>query len=169
MSRYSESLEERYRQQERQARHRGIGWEFTFESWHQLWLDSGKLHLRGKGSGKFVLGRRGDVGPYSVGNCDVIPFEQNIRDGRARCKVEKPPKPRKIPRGWTYRNKGVKRFQVMVGPRYVGVFATQAEAELAYAIATGAHVSGSESVETAVSIFHAPQGYSTGFKNHAAA
>jgi hypothetical protein len=140
-NRYADSLLERFKQQARQAKQRGLGWEFTFEAWQQMWLDSGKLHLRGKGTGKFVMARRGDVGPYSESNCFICSFEQNIRDGHLVAK-ERPPKPQREARGWTLRP-GVKArgkpYQVMVGSRYIGVFSTQSEAEIAYTAARVSH------------------------------
>ena len=33
----------------------------TFEEWLQVWIDSGKLHLRGNGRGKFCMGRKNDL------------------------------------------------------------------------------------------------------------
>ena len=156
--RYGALLEERYKQQARQAKQRGLGWEFTFETWHQMWLDSGKLHLRGKGSGKFVMARRGDIGPYSPSNCFICPFEQNISDGvkGKRRGPPKPPKPLREVRGWTFRVGHRKPYQVMLGAKYIGVFATQEEAESAYFAAKQS------------SVFFSPTGYSTGFKNHGA-
>lgn len=133
---YATSIEERFKQQARQARQRGIDWQMTFGEWHQMWLDSGKLPLRGKGAGKFVMARRGDVGPYSAANCFICSFEQNVRDGRT-WDVKGAGKNRRIDaRGWTYIAK-VGRYQVMAGRRYIGRFLTQQEAEAAYRAAIG--------------------------------
>lgn len=125
---------ERFKQQRWRAANRGLGWEFTFEQWLEFWMASGKWHLRGKGTGKYVMARRGDVGPYSPGNCFICPFEQNISDGHLPARP-KPTKPPRQVRGWTYRSgPRFKRrpFQVMHGDRYVGSFASQTEAESAY-------------------------------------
>lgn len=134
--RYKNSVEERYKQQARQAKHRGIEWQFTFESWMQLWNESGKFHLRGKGTGKYVMARRGDLGPYSPDNCFICPFEQNVRDGHISCGNVARPKPKKerAARGWTYlKNRANTRpYQVVLGDKYIGCYATQAEAEAAF-------------------------------------
>lgn len=132
---YWRSIEQRYKQQARQAKHRGLEWLFTFETWMAMWQESGKLHLRGKGSGKYVMARRGDAGPYSPENCFICPFEQNIRDGHINAGNVARPKPRKerSARGWTFVARAKSRpYQVMLGNKYIGSYATQAEAEAAY-------------------------------------
>lgn len=67
----------RYREQKYNARGRGIEWSLTYEEWLKIWTDSGKLHLRGRKGGGYVMARFGDVGPYSVENVSIVPFEQN--------------------------------------------------------------------------------------------
>lgn len=132
---YANSLECKYRQQARQASQRGLGWFFTFETWLHMWEASGKLHLRGKGAGKYVMARRGDVGPYSPENCFICPFEQNIRDGHKNAGriASNPEKKVRTARGWTYVARSKKRpYQVMLGDKYVGSYATQEEAEGAF-------------------------------------
>jgi hypothetical protein len=54
----------------------------TFEEWLQVWTNSGKLHLRGKGSGKFCMARKDDLGDYTVGNVEIKSCEQNSREGK---------------------------------------------------------------------------------------
>lgn len=56
--------------------------KLTFEEWLQIWLDSGKLHLRGRGAGKFCMGRHDDLGDYEVGNVSIVPWEQNSADAK---------------------------------------------------------------------------------------
>jgi hypothetical protein len=129
---------ERFKQQRRRATARGIGWQLSFEQWLGLWLASGKWHLRGSGSDKFVMARRGDVGPYSPDNCFICPFEQNVADGH-RFRSGKP-----AGRGWTLREGARfsrRPYQVVYRHKYIGVFATQAEAEAAYLAAVQSHSS----------------------------
>lgn len=132
----------KFHQQRLQAKHRGIEWMFTFEHWWDFWQKSGQWHLRGKGFGTYVMARRGDEGPYSASNCYICPFEENMADGRARRKprvrVERPrTEPRTI-RGWSYIKRATNRpYQVCVAGRYIGCYATQAEAEAAYANSKG--------------------------------
>lgn len=125
------SPQARYAQQRQRALARGIPWELTFDQWMAIWRDSGKFELRGKKTGQYVMARRGDVGPYSESNVFICLFSDNIKDayknkpcggwlnlGRGR--------------GWTYRDGHAKPFQVTFRRKYVGVFATQTEAEAAY-------------------------------------
>ena len=66
-----------YRKQVIHAETRGIAWEFTFESWLKVWVDSGRLKQRGRGPGKFCMARNGDVGPYSPENVSIKAQEEN--------------------------------------------------------------------------------------------
>tara|TARA_R100000365_G_C2748380_1_gene79763 strand:+ start:766 stop:1197 length:432 start_codon:yes stop_codon:yes gene_type:complete len=131
---YQGSIEQRYKQQARQAKQRGIEWKFTFEAWLRMWEQSGVIHLRGKGTGKYVMARRGDVGPYSPENCFICPFEQNIRDGHKTSASTRVPSEKVLnARGWTLLKGSRKRpYQVTLCSKYIGSFATQAEAEAAY-------------------------------------
>ena len=54
----------------------------TFDEWLQVWIDSGKLHLRGSGRGKFCMARKDDLGDYAVGNVEVKANEENSREGK---------------------------------------------------------------------------------------
>lgn len=49
------------------ARKRGIGWGINLWQWWTVWQESGKWALRGRGQG-YAMCRKGDVGPYAVGN-----------------------------------------------------------------------------------------------------
>ncbi len=62
---------EAYSHHKARATFDGIAWEFTFESWHSMWVSAGGFCLRGKGAGKFVMARHGDVGPYSPENVTI--------------------------------------------------------------------------------------------------
>ena len=54
----------------------------TFEEWLQVWMDSGKLHLRGAGRGKYCMARNDDLGDYAVGNVEIRSNEENSRDAK---------------------------------------------------------------------------------------
>ena len=58
----------KYKQQMSCAKRRGTDWLISLDEWIGIWAASGKWELRGKGSGKYVMGRRGDAGPYSADN-----------------------------------------------------------------------------------------------------
>lgn len=76
-----------YCQQRNTAADRGIAWELNFEQWWRLWSDSGKWADRGRGVGKYVMCRRGDVGPYSAANAFIALATYNtsggIQDGKS--------------------------------------------------------------------------------------
>jgi len=61
------------------AKTRGIEFKLTFEQWEQWWKDSGHYHERGKGSGQYVMGRKGDTGAYELGNIECITQAENIK------------------------------------------------------------------------------------------
>lgn len=123
---------DRFKQQRNQARQRGIAWELSFEEWMSIWIDSGRWEQRGNRSGGFVMGRYGDVGPYSAANVEIIPHEQNIADGSRKNAGRG--------RGWTYVATARRRpYQVVLAHRYVGSYATQAEAEAAHRLAVEKH------------------------------
>ena len=71
---------DRYTQQLCQARKRNVEWLFTFETWWKMWQDSGKWEQRGRKQGQYCMARKGDVGPYSVDNVDIITIIQNSID-----------------------------------------------------------------------------------------
>lgn len=66
-----------FRDQRNAAKGRGIEWRLSFEEWIFIWEQSGKLHLRGRNSGCYVMARNGDQGAYEVGNVEIISHEEN--------------------------------------------------------------------------------------------
>lgn len=119
-------------QQRDSAKKRGIQWCLTFAQWLDFWRASGKLDLRGRGTGKYVMARDGGRGPYAIGNISAQLYEENCRAAR----TNNPDSTRANGcgnlgrgRGWTFTRGG---YQVMVGPKYIGRFLTQGEAEAAY-------------------------------------
>ena len=73
-----------YWEQKHNADFRKIEWELTFQEWVGMWEKSGKLALRGRGQGQYVMGRRNDFGPYSVENCIIIPAVENNSDRKEK-------------------------------------------------------------------------------------
>jgi len=71
----------RYVQQRCVAHKRGIDWLFTFESWWQMWQDSGKWAERGRKLGQYCMARKGDIGPYSPDNVEIVTNSKNSSDG----------------------------------------------------------------------------------------
>lgn len=78
----------RYLEQRRNALRRRVAWEFTFESWWQMWEASGRWRQRGKAKGKYVMARNGDCGPYSPSNCRIIKLEVNTAE-RNRNEIDR--------------------------------------------------------------------------------
>jgi hypothetical protein len=63
--------------QKSNAKIRGIEWELTFDEWLSIWESSGHLINRGRGIGKYVMSRIGDIGPYSFNNVFIQLWEKN--------------------------------------------------------------------------------------------
>ena len=72
----------RYTQQRCAARKRNIEWLFTFESWWKMWDDSGKWLERGRKLNQYCMARKGDIGPYSPDNVDIVVISTNTSDAR---------------------------------------------------------------------------------------
>lgn len=68
--------------QRHNANRRGIPFRLTFEEWLRIWKRSGKLHLRGRQAGCYVMSRKGDQGAYEVGNVRIIRMEANMLAGQ---------------------------------------------------------------------------------------
>jgi len=127
---YQQSPRGKYIAHRKNARIRGIGWNFTFDEWMQVWLDSGVFHLRGSKRGQYVMARIGDTGPYSKENVTICLTSENISSAYSNKHI-----PGRIGcgKGWTL-HKGHRDgdFYVRVGKVIVGHFRTQSEAESAY-------------------------------------
>lgn len=77
----------RYTQQKCQADKRKIEWLFTFETWWQMWEISGKWNERGRKKGQYCMARKGDIGPYSPDNVEIILITQNSSDAHTNGRV----------------------------------------------------------------------------------
>ncbi|NDP63517.1 hypothetical protein [Polaromonas sp.] len=53
-----------------------------FEEWLNVWIDSGKIALRGSGRGKFCMSRKNDLGDYAIGNVEIKSCEENSREAK---------------------------------------------------------------------------------------
>lgn len=113
-----------FREQRRNAAYRGIEWKLDFKYWFSIWQASGKLHLRGRGHGKYVMSRIRDDGPYELGNVHIQLADENNREA-----VEKW-------RGQFKENPGVfclypgyqRPWMAQVSGKSIGLFATEEEA-----------------------------------------
>lgn len=59
----------------------------TFEEWLHIWVESGKLHLRGCRRGQYVMSRTLDLGHYEVGNVFIQETSNNVRDAQRGKKL----------------------------------------------------------------------------------
>ncbi len=69
-----------FAQQRRDARKRGIVFNFEFEQWENWWeinLGPNWFTLRGHRKGQYVMARLGDVGAYHPDNVKCITAEEN--------------------------------------------------------------------------------------------
>lgn len=66
-----------YDSQKYAAKKRGIGWEFSFDSWLDVWDSSRHLHERGQLPHQFCMSRIGDVGPYADWNVEIKTNREN--------------------------------------------------------------------------------------------
>lgn len=71
---------EAYRAHFNNALRRGIGFELSFADWWTWWKTDDRWSMRGVGQGRFVMARRGDVGPYALDNIYCTTQQQHIRD-----------------------------------------------------------------------------------------
>jgi transposase len=69
--------------QKRNAHERGIGWELNLAQWWAIWQSSGKWSERGRGNG-YVMCRKGDEGPYAIGNVFIATARQNSSDQKRK-------------------------------------------------------------------------------------
>lgn len=114
----------RFAYQRSGASRRGVGWELTFSQWWAIWQESGHWEHRGPGQG-YVMCRRGDIGPYAVGNVFIAPSIVNCSD--------KPTKLANLPIGVTASRKKFLAQRMIDGQRYrLGVYETPEMAHAAY-------------------------------------
>lgn len=73
-----------FRDQERNARHRGVPWRLKFWEWWQIWQCSGVMGKRGRNLGQYVMCRVGDQGAYEVGNVYIATNSHNCSAAQLR-------------------------------------------------------------------------------------
>lgn len=151
----------KFRQQKNNALTRKVAWAITFPQWMAIWAESGHWNERARRRDGYVMGRKGDTGPYAMGNVYITTMAGNVSDYQASLKrrgVECADGYRRLPekkdhystrqngsrrtstlgtgRGWTLIRRSKKNpYQVVVRNHYIGMFPTQSAAEAAYAAA----------------------------------
>lgn len=117
-----------YLAQKRNAAVRGIGWELTFWQWWTIWQESGHWEQRGRGSG-YVMCRKGDEGPYAVGNVFIATSIENVSTGKHK-KSDLPTGVHQAPSG-----RFTAHRQINGQGLYLGTFDTPDLAHAAYLMA----------------------------------
>ena len=69
-----------FEQQRHNALSRGIEWGLSITNWIELWDESGKKSLRGRGSDKYVLTRQKAKGPFTKENCFITKLHESSRN-----------------------------------------------------------------------------------------
>jgi hypothetical protein len=80
MNRTKATYKKDFYNQKSNAKIRNIDWHLTFDQWYEIWNGSGFLPERGRGNGKYVMSRCGDVGPYSLNNVFIQLWEDNKKE-----------------------------------------------------------------------------------------
>lgn len=76
----------KFRYQRARARQRNIDWLLSFDEWYSWWQSTGHWHERGITSGKYVMSRYGDIGPYSLDNIFCQTRDDNCREANHKLK-----------------------------------------------------------------------------------
>ncbi len=113
-----------YCQQRNTARHRGVDWKLSFGEWFSIWQESGKLHLRGRGVGHYVMSRACDSGGYVLGNVHIQLSTENNSEYMTKNACKRNANP-----GVYLMYPGLSQpWIAKVSKKYLGMFATEQEA-----------------------------------------
>jgi uncharacterized protein (DUF433 family) len=113
-----------YRTQERNAKTRGIAWNFTMWQWWQVWQASGRWEQRGRGNG-YMMCRIGDQGAYEPGNVFIATGCENSSEGNRKKDLELPIGVRRVKSGRYFAQRRINGVLMRLG--------THDTPELAYA------------------------------------
>jgi len=76
----------KFRQQKNNALARKVAWAITFPQWMAIWAESGHWNERARTRDGYVMARKGDTGPYAVGNVYITTLAGNTADYQASLK-----------------------------------------------------------------------------------
>lgn len=76
----------KFRTQKNNALKRKIAWAITFPQWMAFWAESGHWSERSRNRDGYVMGRKGDTGPYAMGNVYITTLAQNVAHYQASLK-----------------------------------------------------------------------------------
>jgi hypothetical protein len=83
------SMKVAYSDQKCNAKRRGIPFLLTLGEFIQWWMETGHVNERGRGKGKWQMGRINDAGPYALGNIIPITHERNLSDAGVFAKYNR--------------------------------------------------------------------------------
>lgn len=90
MSTYINTDWRKFQNQKYRARHRGIQFNFTFNEWMKLWLDSGHWSERGRHLNQYCMSRFEDKGNYEIGNVVIKLNKENLSEQAHPVGVKRP-------------------------------------------------------------------------------
>jgi hypothetical protein len=130
--RFDKCAIQKWKMQKRNAALRGIEWNFSLWDWWKAWQGSGRWEDRGCKAHQYCMCRKGDIGPYAVGNVYFATASTNLSDARRSGKSRK-----KNIRGVALGVEVVKRntnrpYRAVYAKKRVGSFQTFEEARAAY-------------------------------------
>lgn len=76
----SKDSRQKYKEQKKAAKQRGIIWQLSYPVWYKIWQESGHWYERGRKKGQYVMSRPGDKGPYAVWNIKIKKHSDNTRE-----------------------------------------------------------------------------------------
>lgn len=118
---------DKFYEQKYTAGKRGIGWELSLWQWWTIWRESGHWAKRGGGQG-YVMCRKGDTGPYAVGNVFIATGRQNCSEGnKIRTHL-----PIGVMKAQRCKDRYMAHRSINGDRRYLGTFSTPEEAHAAY-------------------------------------
>ena len=71
---------QKYKEQKKAAKQRGIIWQFSYPVWYRIWQESGRWNERGREKDQYVMSRPGDKGPYASWNVEIKKHSDNTRE-----------------------------------------------------------------------------------------
>lgn len=71
-----------YADHKSRAKRRGILFALSYEQWLNIWTQSGKLDMRGRGANTYCMSRLGDMGGYEIGNVFIQSNAKNVSDAK---------------------------------------------------------------------------------------
>jgi hypothetical protein len=78
--RYRRTPRGQYIRHKMNAKARGVPFQLTYRQWLAVWTLSGKWRRRGSRPRQYVMCRKGDRGPYAIGNVYIATNAHNARE-----------------------------------------------------------------------------------------